>query len=246
VSTLMPSLKNEHTKRILRATRIRPPAARSGPTAHYRMPALETAGGCLALGKYRGPEIPRQEWEDLTYTTYASDPTTFFAPIASATGAMELKGFWEYGKADLDGVWTENAKKCPTLVEWIESIGARYGRVQLLRMSPNTLRECRWGLHLDDNNRRNPESNGWVVRVWLELTDDPSSLLVVRPAEFDRKAEARIPLPRNQQVVLDSEALYHGGFHAGPHTRYAAIVSVESGPALERWIDSQLTEDKDR
>jgi hypothetical protein len=75
----------------------------------------------------------------------------------------------------------------------------------------------------------------------LELTDDPSSLLVVRPAEFDRKAEARIPLPRNQQVVLDSEALYHGGFHAGPHTRYAAIVSVESGPALERWIDSQLT-----
>jgi hypothetical protein len=241
VSTLMPSLKNEHTKRILRATRIRPPTVRHGPTAHYRMPVLQTAGGYLALGKYRGPEIPRQEWEDLTYTTYASDPTTFFAPIASATGAMELKGFWEYGKADLDGVWTENAKKCPTLVEWIGSIGARYGRVQLLRMSPNTLRECRWGLHLDDNNRRNPESNGWVVRVWLELTDDPSSLLVVRPAEFDRKAEARIPLPRNQQVVLDSEALYHGGFHAGPHTRYAAIVSVESGPALERWIGSQLT-----
>ena len=242
MSMLMPSLKNEHTKRILRVTRIRPPVERHDPTAHYRMPALETAGGYLALGKYRGPEIPRQEWEDLTYTTYATDPTTFFAPIASATGAMELKGFWEYGKADLEGVWTENAKKCPTLVEWVESIGARYGRVQLLRMSPNTLRECRWGLHLDDNNRRSPESNGWVVRVWLELTDDPSSLLVVRPAEFDRKAEARIPLPRNQQVVLDSEARYHGGFHAGPHTRYAAIVSVESGPALERWIDSQRAE----
>jgi len=96
------------------------------------------------------------------------------------------------------------------------------------------------GLHLDNNNQRNPESNGWIVRVWMELTDDPASVLVIRPAEFDRKAEARILLPRYQQVVVDSEALYHGGYHAGPRTRYAVIVSVESGPALERWIHSQL------
>ena len=74
----------------------------------------------------------------------------------------------------------------------------------------------------------------------MELTDDPASVLVVRPAEFDRKGETRIPLPRYQQVVVDSEALYHGGYHAGPQKRYAVIVSVESGPALERWIQSQL------
>ena len=237
---LMSALKNEHTKRILRATGIRPPAARRGKTPHYRMPALEDAGGYLALGPYYGPEIPRREWEDLTYTTYPTDPATFFAPVTSATGTMELKGFWEYGRADLEGVWTENAKQCPALVGWVESIGVRFGRVQLLRMSPNTLRECHWGLHLDDNNRGNPESNGWIVRVWMELTDDPASMLVIRPAEFDRRGEARIPLPRYQQVVVDSEALYHGGFHAGPQMRYAAIVSVESGPALERWIGSQL------
>ena len=58
---------------------------------------------------------------------------------------MQLKGFWEHGKAGLEGVWTENAKKCPALVGWIESMGARFGRVQLLRMASNTLRECRWG-----------------------------------------------------------------------------------------------------
>jgi GNAT superfamily N-acetyltransferase len=46
------------------------------------------------------------------------------------------------------------------------------------------------------------------ARVWLELTDDPASVLVIRPAEFDRKAETRIPLPRCQQIVVDSEALY--------------------------------------
>jgi hypothetical protein len=240
VPALISALKNEHTKRIMRVTGIRPPAVRRGMTPHYRMPVLQAAGGYLVLGKYRGPQIPRQEWEDLTYTTYATDPATFFAPVTSATGKTELKGFWEYGKADLDGLWTENASKCPALVGWVESTGVRFGRVQLLRMSPNTLRECRWGLHLDNNNQGNPESNGWIVRVWLELTDDPASMLVVRPAEFDRKGEVRIPLRRYQQVVLDSEALYHGGYHAGQKTRYAVIVSVESGPALERWIHSQL------
>jgi hypothetical protein len=240
VPALASALKNEHTKRILHATGVRRMATQQVRTPHYRMPVLEAAHGCLPLPKYNGPEIPRSEWESLTYTTYASDPTTFFAPIASATGEVELKGFWEYGKPDLDGVWTANAEKCPTIVKWVESIGSRFGRVQLLRMAPNTLRECRWGLHLDNNNMKNPESNGWVVRIWLELTDDPNSTLVVRENEFDRKAERQIPLPALQQVVTDSEYLYHGGYHAGPHTRYALIVSVESGPALEAWIQGQL------
>ena len=240
MSALTDAMKNEYTKQILRATGVRKVSLEQRKTPHYRMPMLEQSGGWMRLNKYQGPEIPASEWEDLTYTTYSSDPTTFFAPITSATGEIELKGFWEYGKADLEGVWTENARKCPTLVRWIDSAGTRFGRVQLLRMSPNTLRECRWGLHLDNNNRGNPESNGWIVRVWMELTDDPASVLVMRAAEFDRKGEIRIPLPRYQQVVVDSEALYHGGYHAGPQNRYAVIVSVESGPALERWIQGQL------
>ncbi len=240
MSTLTSALKTETTKQILRKTGIRPgPSLRQHKTPHYRMPSLEAAGGYIVLDKYRGPEIPKSEWEDLTFTTYATDPTTFLAPITSANGEIELKGFWEHGKYDLDGVWTDNAKKCPTLVKWVESMGVRFGRVQLLRMNANTLRECRWGLHLDDNNRGNPETNGWVVRIWLELTDDPSSSLVVRPTEFDRKNEVQIKLPKFQQVVVDSEALYHGGYHTGAETRYAVIVSVESGPDLERWIESQ-------
>jgi hypothetical protein len=68
----------------------------------------------------------------------------------------------------------------------------------------------------------------------------PASALVVRPAEFDRKGEVWIRLPCYQQVVRDSEALYHGGYRAGTQTRYAVIVSVESGSALERWIQSQF------
>jgi hypothetical protein len=74
----------------------------------------------------------------------------------------------------------------------------------------------------------------------LQLTDDPASVLVIRPAEFDRKHEVQIKLPQYQQLVVDSEALYHGGHHRGHETRYTLIVSVESGPALEGWIQSQL------
>src|ERR1035441_4783569 len=171
VSTITSALKNEYTKKILFNTGIRRPSLMQRQTAHHRMPKLQANGGYLVLKKYNGPEIPKHEYEDLTYTTYISDAATTFAPITSGTGELELKGFWAYGKPDLDGVWTENAKKCPTIVQWVESLGVRFGRVQLLRMTPNTLRECRWGLHLDNNNQANdPEKNGWVVRLWLPRT----------------------------------------------------------------------------
>ncbi len=242
MSALAEALKNEHTKRLLRATRLRP--AQQLPrtdTAHYRMPILMQAGGWLDLGRYRDAEIPPAEWEGLTYTTYETDPHTFFAPIKSASGKVELVPAGRYGKNDLEAQWTENAERCPTIVAWLESIGARVGRVQLLRMAPNTLRECRWGLHLDNNNNANPETNGWAVRVWLELTDDRTSCLIVRQQEFDVSTEVRIPLPKYQQIVVDSQWLYHGGYHHGPGARYALIATVESGPALERWIERQRT-----
>ena len=240
-STLTSALKNEHTARILHATGIRRRSLTQRQTPHYRMPKLVEAGGYLLLKKYDGPEFPAHEYEDLTFTSYASDAKTTLAPITSCIGKLELKGFEAYGKPDLDGVWTENAKKCPTIVSYVESIGARFGRVQLLRMQPNTLRECRWGLHLDNNNAANsPDENGWVVRLWLELTDDASSALVVRSSQFDKRTERKISLPRYQQPVVDSELLYHGGYHQGHETRYALIVSLESGPALEKWIDTQL------
>jgi len=238
--TIADSMKNEYLKRMLRVTGVRPPQEMPRrDTPHYRMPRLEANGGWLALDRYRGPEVPRQEYESLSYTTYPTDPNTHFAPITSATGQIELGAFGKFGKSDLDREWTPNAEKCPTVIKWLESVGARFGKVQLLKMTPNTLRECRWGLHLDHNNQNNPETNGWAVRVWLELTDDDSSRLVVRQQEFDRASEVQIPLPRYAQLVVDSQWLYHGGYHHGPGTRYAVIATFESGPDLERWIESQ-------
>jgi hypothetical protein len=236
------ALKNEYTKRALRILGVRKAGlAPETKSAHYRMRALENHGGFRVLRKYRGPAIPPEEWENLEYTTYATDPITAFAPITSPTGKVELVGAREAGEGDLDGwSWTPNASKCPSIVSWLESVGARFGRVQLLQMKPNTLRECRWGLHQDNNNEDNSERNGWIVRLWLELTDDHSSALLVRSKEFDRSTEVSIRLPQYQQAVVDSEALWHGGHHRGPGTRYALIASFESSPELEKWMLSQL------
>ena len=48
--------------------------------------------GWLALEPYRGPEIPRAEYESLEFTNYPTDPSTFFAPITSASIAMTGSG----------------------------------------------------------------------------------------------------------------------------------------------------------
>jgi hypothetical protein len=234
-------LKNEHTKQAFRVTGLRKaPFSTPAQTEHHRCPLVQDGNGHVTLRRYDGPGISASEWENLEYTTYKSDPVTYFAPITSPTGKVEMIGATEVGKDELDCVPTPNAAKCPGIIAWLDSMGARYGRVQLLRMKPNTLRECRWGLHQDNNNLANPPSNGWIVRIWLELTDDSTSTLLVRQGEFDRRSEIQIKLPRGQQVVLDSERLWHGGCHAGTDTRYALIASVESSPALNDWIASQL------
>jgi hypothetical protein len=236
MKTLDAVLKNEYSKRAYSVLGLRKPFSVQQKTGHYRMPDLEAAGGYKVLEPYPGPAIPPSEWESLEYVTYPSDPSTFFAPLTSATGENILRGFWDFGKPDLDGIWTSNAEKAPTLRRYVESVENRFGRVQLIRQAPNSMREARWGLHLDDNNRLNPETNGWVVRMWLELTDDPSSVLVLRRDEFDKAGEVQVPLPKGAQAVVDSEVLFHGGYHRGPATRYALITSFESTPHLQDWI----------
>jgi len=95
-------------------------------------------------------------------------------------------------------------------------------------------------MHLDDNNRLNPDGEGWVVRTWLELTHYPDSYMVLRQDKEDPSTEARIPTTKYRQMVIDTERLWHVVSHLGPEPRYALITSLESGPELDRWIRSQL------
>ena len=98
-------------------------------------------------------------------------------------------------------------------------------------------------IHRDDNNRFNPEGEGWVVRTWVELTDNPDSYMLLMDTGPDGlpdpATETRLDLHRGARFVLDTQRLWHVAVHKGAAPRYALICSFESGPALDAWIESQ-------
>jgi hypothetical protein len=198
--------------------------------------------GFVVLRDHSDP-VPESEYLDLEYLDWKSGGDTNFAPIASALGGMECCGFWDHGKPDKDGVWTQNRDICPTLVNYVESVGARFGRVRVIKLNPYESEEAALRqLHLDDNNRLNPDGEGWVVRSWLELTDCPDSYFVLRERRDDPATESRIRLHRGMQILIDTERLYHVVWHPGPGPRYSLITSWESGEALRRWVGSRMAE----
>ena len=205
--------------------------------AHTKLDVL-SANGSVVLRD--GPAIPPEEWERLEYVDWKSGGDTNFAPLASAKGEMECAGFWDHGKPDKDGMWTANREIAPTLCSYVEAVGARFGRVRVIKLNPSSEADALRQLHQDDNNRLNPDGEGWVVRAWLQLTDDPDSYMILREDKNDSSTESRISMPRNRQLLIDSQRMWHAAWHPGPEPRYALIVSFESGDALNKWIESQL------
>jgi hypothetical protein len=206
------------------------------------LPILEDTG-YLEMKRYSGAMPEPGEWESLEYVDWKSGGDTNFAILASANGEHDPRGFWEHGKPDKDGVWTDNIERSPTLKKYVESVGANFGRVRIIKLEPNTEADTLKNLHPDDNNRITPEGTGWVVRAWLQLTDNPDSYMIVRDKKDDPLSEHRIALPAGAQFLVDSERLWHAVWHDDQkyeRPRYALITSLESGPELQSWIDSQL------
>lgn len=209
--------------------------------AHPKLDVLAEKGFVI-LRDYDGPAIPQAEWEGLEYVDWKSGGDTNFAPLASALGEMECAGFWDHGKPDKDGVWTANRAIAPALCEYVERVATRFGRVRVIKLNPSSEPEALRQLHVDDNNRLNPDGEGWVVRAWLELNAPPGSTFILREDRDDAATESRIELHPRRQVVIDTERLYHVVHNPGPGPRYALISSFESGDALEGWIASQRAE----
>jgi hypothetical protein len=207
-------------------------------TRHPKLPILAPKG-YLELEDFEGTLDPT-EWEGAPYLAYRSGGDTQFAVLASPSGEEDPGPYWRYSRPDKDGKWTRVAETCPRLVQWAEKIDARLGRVRLIRLEPNTYEDAVSELHLDNNNALNPEDEGWVVRIWLQLSDDPGSRMILREDKHDPSSETRIPLPAGAQFVVDSERLWHAAWHPGPEPRYGLIVSAESGPELQRWIEARL------
>jgi hypothetical protein len=211
-------------------------------TPHQRMKVLAETG-FVALSPMP-LEVPSHEWESLEYMDWKSGGDTNFAPLASADGQLDCRGFWDKGKTDKDALWTSNAEKAPTLRKYVDSVGANFGRVRIIKLEPQDRDTAFRSIHRDDNNRFNPENEGWVVRSWVELTDQPDSYMLLMDNDADGlpdpSTERRVPLPRGARFVVDTQRLWHVVVHPHKHPRYALITSFESGPVLERWIDSQL------
>jgi hypothetical protein len=205
------------------------------------LPVMEETG-YVELKRYEGPLPEPIEWERLEYVNWKSGGDTNFAILASANGEHDPRGFWEHGKPDKDGIWTDNVDRIPSIKKWVESVGANFGRVRIIKLEPSDEASAIQAMHPDDNNRITPEGTGWVVRAWLQLTDNPDSYMILRDGRDDPSTERRIPLPRGAQFLVDSERLWHAAWHdAGKYSepRYALITSFESGPELQSWIDAQ-------
>ncbi len=211
-------------------------------TPHYRMPQLAESG-FVAL-RPADFDVPVAEWESLEYMDWKSGGDTNFAPLASADGQLDCRGFWDKGKTDKDAIWTSNAESAPTLKGYVDSIGANFGRVRIIKLEPQDRETAIRSFHRDDNNRFNPDDEGWVVRTWVELTDNPDSYMLLMDLDDEHlpiaSTERRVPLTRGSRFVVDTQRLWHVVVHNGTAPRFALITSVESTPELSKWVDSQL------
>ena len=207
-------------------------------TPHQRLDVLADTGSVTL--RDLPYEIPESEFTSLEYMDWKSGGDTNFAPLASADGELDCRGFWDKGKTDKDALWTSNAEIAPTIRSYVADVGANFGRVRTIKLEPQDRETAMRSIHRDDNNRFNPESEGWVVRSWVELTDNPNSYMLLMdngPDGLpDPSTETRVPLHRGARFVVDTQRLWHVVVHNGAAPRYALITSFESGPTLDAWI----------
>ena len=210
-------------------------------TPHIRLDCLNDTGFVsLSDAPF---DVPSSEWESLEYMDWKSGGDTNFAPLASADGELDCRGFWDKGKTDKDALWTSNASNAPTLQGYVDAIGANFGRVRIIKLEPQNREQAIRNIHRDDNNRFNPENEGWVVRTWLELTDSPDSYMLLMdngPDGLpDPATERRVPLHKGARFVVDTQRLWHVVVHNHDFPRYALITSLESGSALDAFVAAE-------
>ena len=182
-------------------------------TPHPRLDVL-AAHGFVQLPDLAVRRCPTHEYLDLEYMDWKSGGDTNFAPIATADGELDCRGFWNEGdeRPDKGARFTTNAAEVPDDRARRRSVGADFGRVRTIKLEPQDHDTAFRSFHRDDNNRFNPESDGWVVRTWLELTDNPSSYMLLMdtgpdglpdPGDRDpRPAAPRLALPRRHATAL--------------------------------------------
>ena len=85
-------------------------------TPHPRLDALAEHG--YVVLRDLDHVVPEHEYLSLEYMDWKSGGDTNFAPIATADGELDCRGFWKEDdpRPDKDGRFTSNAALCPTIV----------------------------------------------------------------------------------------------------------------------------------
>src|SRR5258708_2741470 len=128
-----------------------------GNGMHRKLDSLAEKG-YLILRDRPGKPIARAEWESLEYMDWKSGGDTNFAPLTSATGEMDCRGFWDHGKPDSDGIWTKNRKIAPGLARYVEEIGGNFARAPVINLNPNAKPPPIPHLHPHPTNPLNPHT----------------------------------------------------------------------------------------
>ena len=91
--------------------------------------------------------------------------------------------------------------------------------MRIIKLEPQDHEQALRSFHRDDNNRFNPDDEGWVVRTWIELTDNPDSYMLLMDIDDDGLpdpgTERRVPLHRGSRFVVDTQRLWHVVVHNG-------------------------------
>src|SRR5258708_4027565 len=161
------------------------PVASAGTALPGRLPWLAAASSVPA-GARPGPGGGPAVFPDPAFGGARVTLPAGFAPLASATGGMGCRGFWEHGKPDKGGIWTSNRELAPGLACHVERIGATFGRVWVIKLNPSDEAAVLRQPHCDDNNRLNPDGAGWGAPSWLALDDAPGQSSLILPPEKDR------------------------------------------------------------
>ena len=108
----------------------------------------------------------------------------------------------------------------------------------MIKLEPQSRDEAIRSIHRDDNNRFNPDDEGWVVRSWLELTDNPDSYMLLMDSGPDGlpdpATEVRLPLHRGARFVVDTQRLWHVVVHPGDAAALRADHELRVGPGPRR------------
>ena len=113
----------------------------------------------------------------------------------------------------------ERRARRPRCRRYVDSIGANFGRVRIIKLEPQDHEQALQELPPRRQQPLQPGGQGWVVRTWIELTDDPDSYMLLMDLDEDHlpipSTERRVPLPQVSRFVVDTQRLWHVVVHNG-------------------------------